>query len=80
MEYMESKPQALHPNNQPSHTFLRQLRHIPTFGGPAFPILSYIGTYSYIKNPQRLLQEGYDKVYTLFSALYSSFAGMLTKT
>lgn len=41
---------------------LRQLRHIPTVGGPSLPILSYIGVYNYYFNNGKTVQEGYDKV------------------
>ncbi|KAJ3543507.1 hypothetical protein NM688_g5847 [Phlebia brevispora] len=37
------------------------LRHIPTVGGPSFPVLSYIGVYNFVHNGRKLLQEGYDK-------------------
>lgn len=38
-----------------------KLRHIPTVGGPAIPILCYIGTFRYLQDPQKILQEGYEK-------------------
>ncbi|GJE87945.1 cytochrome P450 [Phanerochaete sordida] len=38
-----------------------KLRHIPTVGGPALPLFSYIGTFRYLQNRQGLLQEGYDQ-------------------
>ena len=39
-----------------------QLRHIPTVGGPAIPVLSNIGSLNYLLNSSALLQKGYDKV------------------
>nr|BAL05129.1 cytochrome P450 [Phanerodontia chrysosporium] len=38
-----------------------KLRHIPTVGGPAIPILCYIGTFRYLQDPQEILQVGYEK-------------------
>ncbi|GJE87948.1 cytochrome P450 [Phanerochaete sordida] len=38
-----------------------KLRHIPTVGGPALPLLSFLGTFRYLRDPKGLLQEGYDK-------------------
>ncbi|KAF7792532.1 hypothetical protein EIP86_003573 [Pleurotus ostreatoroseus] len=37
------------------------LRYIPTVGGTAIPVLSYISAFKFLKNGRALLQEGYDK-------------------
>ncbi|KZT66093.1 cytochrome P450 [Daedalea quercina L-15889] len=39
----------------------RSLAHIPTVGGPPFPILSYIGTVRFFSRATELLEEGYSK-------------------
>lgn len=39
-----------------------KLAHIPTVGGPSFPILSYIGAVRYLLHAPEILEEGYAKV------------------
>ncbi|KIP05259.1 hypothetical protein PHLGIDRAFT_490945 [Phlebiopsis gigantea 11061_1 CR5-6] len=38
-----------------------KLRHIPTEGGSALPILSFAGAYHFLHNTAEVLQRGYDK-------------------
>ncbi|KAH9840867.1 cytochrome P450 [Rhodofomes roseus] len=39
----------------------QNLAHIPTVGGPSFPLLSYIGAYRYLFHAPEVLEEGYVK-------------------
>lgn len=43
-------------------TWTLKLAHIPTVGGPSFPILSYIGAVRYLFHAPDILEEGYAKV------------------
>ncbi|EKM49583.1 uncharacterized protein PHACADRAFT_106360 [Phanerochaete carnosa HHB-10118-sp] len=39
----------------------KNLRHIPTEGGPSLPILSFVGLYNFLIHGRELLQRGYQK-------------------
>ena len=43
-------------------SLLCQLHSIPTLGGPAAPILSYLTALNFSKNGRALLSEGYERV------------------
>ncbi|EKM61840.1 uncharacterized protein PHACADRAFT_112752 [Phanerochaete carnosa HHB-10118-sp] len=43
------------------HLSAKNLRHIPTEGGPSLPILSFIGLYNFLAHGREIIQQGYQQ-------------------
>ncbi|EKM61752.1 uncharacterized protein PHACADRAFT_248575 [Phanerochaete carnosa HHB-10118-sp] len=43
------------------HLSAKNLRHIPTEGGPSLPILSFIGLYNFLTHGREIIQRGYQQ-------------------
>jgi hypothetical protein len=62
-----------------------QLAHIPTVGGPSVPLVSYIGSWHFIRDSKGVLKTGYEQVSFKISRIstesyfYYQFKGRLFK-